>query len=265
MRQIILSLSFLSITLFIFSEAYGQSVSVGGRLYDKWWSQAGVDEPGEDQPLWANQSSNTRDGSTTWRCKECHGWDYKGAAGAYSSGSHSTGFPGVMGTLSESDLIAWLDGTNNNDHDFSAMGTDQFPHLARFLSEGLVDVTPLIDAETKAAIGGDRIHGQELYEGLCANTVCHGADGTAINFSGDPEDPEFLGTIASGNPWEFIHKTRVGHPASDPPMPATIDLGWIMADVVDVLDYAQTLPVGVPVPTPVEPLSWGGVKKEITE
>jgi thiosulfate dehydrogenase len=24
--------------------------------------------------LWASQSSNTRDGSTTWRCKECHGW-----------------------------------------------------------------------------------------------------------------------------------------------------------------------------------------------
>ena len=268
MRKITLLLSFLSITLLIYSQAYGQSLSVGGRLYDKWWSQAAVDEPGEDQPLWATQSSNTRSGSTTWRCKECHGWDYKGAAGAYGSGSHFTGFPGVFdagGGLSTEELIARLDGTTNSDHDFSAMGADQLPHLVRFLSEGLVDVAPFIDAETKAAIGGDQAHGQELYDGLCANAVCHSPDGTGINFSGDPADPDFVGTIATGNPWEFIHKVRVGHPASDPLMPATIDLGWSMADVVDVLDYAQTLPTGAPSSTPVEPVGWGEVKQKIAE
>jgi len=38
-------------------------------------------------PLWATQSSNTRSGKDTWRCKECHGWDYMGVDGAYGSGS----------------------------------------------------------------------------------------------------------------------------------------------------------------------------------
>ena len=31
----------------------------------------------------------------TWRCKECHGWDYRGAPGAYSIGSDFTGIMDV--------------------------------------------------------------------------------------------------------------------------------------------------------------------------
>ena len=100
------------------------SVSEGGLLYDKWWKAAGVDEPAGDQALWATQSTNERDGSTTWRCKECHGWDYLGADGAYSSGSHFTGFTGAYDSMamSDGDLLAILDGSANSDHDFSAMG-----------------------------------------------------------------------------------------------------------------------------------------------
>jgi hypothetical protein len=72
----------------------------GGRMYDRFWAEAGS-EPAIDHPLWATRpdpDSNPRTGSTTWRCKECHGWDYKGVDGAYGSGSHRTGFPGIFGT-----------------------------------------------------------------------------------------------------------------------------------------------------------------------
>ena len=102
------------------------SVSKGGRLYDNWWQEAGVDEPSGDQPLWTTQTTNTRSGGDTWRCKECHGWDYKGAEGAYGSGSHFTGFPGVLDAQSKSldDLVADLTGGVVADHDFSAMGED---------------------------------------------------------------------------------------------------------------------------------------------
>src|SRR3990170_8788091 len=71
------------------------SASRGGRLYDTWWKEADVAEPISDQPLWASQTTNTRSGPDTWRCKECHGWDYLGAAGAYGSGAHLTRFPRV--------------------------------------------------------------------------------------------------------------------------------------------------------------------------
>ncbi|HSR46689.1 MAG TPA: c-type cytochrome [Anaerolineales bacterium] len=215
------------------------SAPEGGRLYDRWWREAGVDQPPGDQPLWSSQSTNTRTGGDTWRCKECHGWDYQGADGAYGSGSHFTGFPGVFGSsgLSDAELLAWLDGSANADHDFSAMGTDSLANLATFLQEELVDVAPFIDAETKAAIGGDGQAGAQLYEGNC--TACHGADGLLINF-GDDAEPEYLGTIALDNPWEFIHKVRAGQPGTA--MPAAIDLGWTLQQVVDVLTFAQTLP-----------------------
>src|SRR3990172_16524 len=49
----------------------------GGQLYDEWWGVLGTEAPVEDQPLWVTQTTNTRSGGETWRCKECHGWDYR--------------------------------------------------------------------------------------------------------------------------------------------------------------------------------------------
>jgi thiosulfate dehydrogenase len=215
--------------------------SRGGLLYDKWWVAAGVDEPGSDQPLWATQDTNTREGSTTWRCKECHGWDYKGAGGAYGSGSHFTGFKGVYDAqdLSSGELEALLDGTSNPDHDFSMMGSEAILDLVSFLSNGLVDVSPYI-AEDKSAVGGDVSNGEKLYA-VCAG--CHGEDGRALNF-GDEDEPDYVSTIALGNPWEFIHKVRAGQPGTS--MSSAIELGWSLQDVIDILAYSQTLPTEAP-------------------
>jgi thiosulfate dehydrogenase len=80
-----------------------------------------------------------------------------------------------------------------------------------------------------------------LYTATCV--VCHGVDGRTLNF-GDDDDPEYVGTIAIDNPWEFIHKVRAGQPGT--PMPSAIDLGWILQEVVDVLTFAQTLPTEAP-------------------
>ncbi|MEE8170240.1 MAG: hypothetical protein V3T70_06810 [Phycisphaerae bacterium] len=70
----------------------------GGLPYDKYWAVTGGAEPTTDHPLWASRpdtTSNTRTGADTWRCKECHGWDYKGVSGGYASGSHRTGIAGI--------------------------------------------------------------------------------------------------------------------------------------------------------------------------
>jgi len=219
------------------------SVSRGGRLYDNWWTEAGLDEPTGDMPMWARQDSNTRTGADTWRCKECHGWDYRGAEGAYDSGSHFTGFPGVFDAQTKpfDELMALLTGDVDPEHDFSVVGESEFTDLVSFLQAGLIDLTPLVDAETKAAVGGDAGHGEELYASSCA--ACHGADGSALNF-GSEDEPEYVGTLAADNPWEFIHKVRVGQPGVA--MPAAVDSGWSSQDLVDLLSYAQTLPTEAP-------------------
>jgi thiosulfate dehydrogenase len=225
--------------------AQEDSISRGGRLYDKWWSETGAEQPIIDQALWAMQSSNTRSGSDTWRCKECHGWDYLGEDGAYSSGSHFTGFPGVYDAAQTStveELAAALKGATNPDHDFSSvLDDDAINDLAVFLKEGLFDARHYIDYSTKAPLSADEANGAQLFASTCA--ACHGADGTALNF-GDEDEPAYVGTIAVDNPQEFVHKVRSGQPGSDPAMPAAIDLGWSAQDTVDVLAYAQALPTG---------------------
>lgn len=69
----------------------------GGLLYDKWWEINGQAAPPGNHPFYP--SIGKQSGADTWRCKECHGWDYRGKGGAYSSptGSHYTGIKGVWG------------------------------------------------------------------------------------------------------------------------------------------------------------------------
>ncbi len=85
-------------SLFLVAQGQGSvdpwRIQRGGQLYDHWIKAKGVETPAGDHPLWALQTTNTRRGTDTWRCKECHGWDYLGKEGAYGSGSHPT--PGTL-------------------------------------------------------------------------------------------------------------------------------------------------------------------------
>ncbi|MFQ5805666.1 MAG: c-type cytochrome [Phycisphaerae bacterium] len=214
----------------------------GGLLYDKWWTVANVAEPTSDHPLWATRpdtESNTRTGSTTWRCKECHGWDYKGVDGAYATGSHRTGFSGIFGTTKTAqetfDLIKTA-------HGFGSAGlsdTDIWD-LAKFVKEGQIDTGTVIAANGNFI--GSETNGQTLYDnGVGSNTscaTCHGADGATINFK-TPPDEEFLGDLARENPWETLHKIRFGQPGTA--MPSAIEGGGSTQDAADIGTYAQTL------------------------
>jgi mono/diheme cytochrome c family protein/ribosomal protein L37AE/L43A len=218
-------------------------VVAGGLMYDKWWAVTGATAPTADHPLWDTQSSNTRTGSDSWRCKECHGWDYQGKDGAYSSGSHYTGFPGIYSAMSNNvqDVFDQLE--SGTDHDFgSVMADEEILDLAKFITEGLIDMGQYIDGVSKAA-NGDSAAGKALYENTSSSggqcIACHGALGTGINF-GSTDDPEYLGTLANGNPWETLHKIRYGHPGSS--MPSTVANGLTTQDAVDILTYSQTLP-----------------------
>lgn len=217
----------------------------GGLLYDNWMSALGVDAPEGDHPLWKTQTTNTRSGKDTWRCKECHGWDYLGKDGAYGKGSHFTGFVGVKQVAGKdpNEILAALKGATNPDHDFSAYMDDQaLADLALFLSGYQFDSASLVGPDKKA-IGGNLANGETIYTENCAD--CHGPQGTAINFA-DESGPEYFGTIAIDNPWEFLHKARFGQPGFDK-MPSLVDVGISDAEYLDLLAYAQTLPTSSPV------------------
>ncbi len=225
--------------------AYAQTLpkavgaSDGGRLYDAWWHVTGAEEPQTDQALWKTQTTNTRKGADTWRCKECHGWDYKGMDGAYGDGSHKTGFTGILksDTLSADDLTAWLTGKKNKDHDFSqALDAAQVKAMVTFIQKEMKDVSTFINADK--SVKGDPVKGKAKFTATCA--ACHGNDGKKINF-GDDKTPEYMGTLAADNPWEFFHKVLSGQPGE--PMPSGYGMGWTLEDVANLAAFAQTLPI----------------------
>ena len=205
----------------------------GGQLYDKWWAVIEADEPQSTHPAYPADGKKT--GSTTWRCKECHGWDYKGVDGAYSKGSHRTGIKGLRG-MAGVDPERIHDILTDETHGYTEemMPDSAMRKIALFISLGQIDMDRYIDRATKQA-HGDRQRGAQFFQTICAN--CHGFDGKRINFHSD-DDPEYVGTVAAGNPWEALHKIRFGQPG----------VGMVSLSVlsvqqqVDILSYAQTLP-----------------------
>jgi thiosulfate dehydrogenase len=210
------------------------AISRGGQLYDQWWAVVERDPPAETHP--AYPASGKQSGSATWRCKECHGWDYKGVDGAYGKGSHYTGLKGVRGAEGV-DPARIVEILKDKTHRFTEdmLATSAMEKLALFLSLGQIDMDRYIDRATKKA-RGDPLRGAQFFQTICAN--CHGYDGKEINF-GDANEPEYVGTVAADNPWEALHKIRFGQPGF--PMVA---LGVLeVQSQVDILSYSQTLPV----------------------
>ncbi|HAI70187.1 MAG TPA: hypothetical protein DCM38_12225 [Gammaproteobacteria bacterium] len=201
----------------------------GGLLYDKWWKINGASEPANTHPGYPEVGSQT--GSTTWRCKECHGWDYKGKDGVYESGSsHYTGIKGLYDVRNQpADMI----------YDAIArkgmlLSEQDIWDLTQFLKEGQVDMNKSIifsGAQKKAATG-DAEKGRLLYEGAGGCLKCHGEDGNKIsNVS--------VGTVVNDNPWEGLHKIRFGEPGTK--MPSAISKDLSLQEQIDILTYAQTL------------------------
>jgi thiosulfate dehydrogenase len=217
-------------------------ISRGGQLYDNWMkTNMDVKKPQGDHSLWKVQNTNKRTGYATYRCKECHGWDYKGKEGAYRKGSHYTGFQGVYGSsqsMSVTELKDVMKGVKNREHDFSRyLSEDDISDLSLFLKKGVIDLTTFINSNGLPA-GGDIKAGRDFYSRNCM-LECHGNDGTAINFK-SKDSPEFIGTVANKNPWELIHKVRVGQPGTR--MSSGIINKWSYDDLLNVLSYARTLP-----------------------
>jgi mono/diheme cytochrome c family protein/nitrate reductase cytochrome c-type subunit len=226
--------------------------SEGGQLYDEWWEALGYAEgPAEDHPIWSQQSDNTRTGADTWRCKECHGWDYKGMDGAYGTGSsHYTGFPGIVSasgkTAIEVFCTIYAGTADQPEHQFNKSTTNDMLtdiavlRLTRFITKGLANTDDYIDPATGDVTGMATPEGQTVYETTagCAASNCHTADGTL-----NAGDDAYLGLIANEDPWELLHKIRNGSPGAI--MPAYAENPQLtLEEIQDVIAYIKTLPDG---------------------
>ncbi len=210
------------------SEAY--HIARGGRLYDKWFKESeAAHRPDQANPAYPQQSHYHADRKHgDWRCKECHGWDYKGRDGIYRSGKHATGIVGINRVLGRSSgQIERI--LSDSTHDLKRwMPQQDIKDLALFVSKGQFDVAHYIDADG-VVVMGDATRGVGYYQTICAN--CHGLDGAAE----DTAPP--LGGLSRKNPWEVLHKILNGQPNAEMPALRALD----KQIPVDILAYLQTL------------------------
>ncbi len=220
-------------TSFIEENYASADVVNGGLLFDKWWKANGGTEPTTDFALYP--STSAKSGSTTWRCKECHGWDYVGDEGRYSSGSHYTGIKGIW-DLRNADMEVVFDAIKglDTDHDLSAVLSDNdIADLTKFVKEGLVDMSLYI---SNGIATGNATNGKGLYDANCSS--CHGLDGNTLDFKSS-DGIQGMGWLTNDNPQESFHKTRFGHPGSD--MPSMLEKGLSDSEQADILTYGQSL------------------------
>ncbi len=204
------------------------SIAHGGRLYDDWQVEAGARKQSLPHPAYPRTAYFANDAQLTWRCKECHGFDYLGNKGDYASGRHATGIKGVRGMAGvEPARIAAV--LRDATHQYGAVLKERdLQDLANFVSTGLIDMDAAIDRQNRRA-RGDAARGGAPYRTLCAG--CHGTNGQLI--SANP-----LGRVARTNPWWSLHTIVNGHP--DEKMPALRELGLPL--LVDILSHVQSLP-----------------------
>lgn len=226
------------------------AVSQGGRLYDKWWAELGLAEPQSTHPAYPPAAGKR--GGDTWRCKECHGWDYRGREGAYRKGSHFTGITGVRG-YAGGDAEAVLRRLVDETHGYQQVLPPQaLQLLATFVVQGQIGMERYIDEDSGEVKAADLRRGRALYNRSCAR--CHDEDGRYMNFNNSPSSPEYVGTLARSNPWETWHKIRNGHPGARMPMGPAMRgrwrhnesmppfRSWSVEDQLAVLAYTRTLP-----------------------
>jgi len=222
----------LSLTVFVAGTAIAETESTkarGGKLYDKWYAVIEAKAPETSHPLYPADKKYAAEPKSNWRCKECHGWDYLGADGAYKSGKHASGIKGINGAAGRDtkEIVAIL---KDDKHGYGdKLGDADLQDLALFVSEGQVDMDKYIDRASKSPRNGDAEKGAAYYNTMCAN--CHGMDG---------KQPKGMKSFAKqmGNPWEVMHKILNGQPDEDMPALRALDRQVI----VDIMSHMGTLP-----------------------
>jgi mono/diheme cytochrome c family protein len=203
------------------------SIANGGRLFDDWQVQTGRTQA-ISNPTYPKTSYYFNVPSETWRCKECHGWDYKGDKGQNAKGNHFTGIKGLreMAGADPQKIVGIL---RSSVHLFgNVMKYRDLLDLANFVSYGQIDMDKVIDPSTGKA-RGDAAQGAGHYRTMCIG--CHGSEGHFVA-------KRALGRIAKDEPWHAVHTIMNGHP--DDYMPALRELD--LKVISDILAYAQTLP-----------------------
>lgn len=179
----------------------------GGRLYGDWIRETGRTAPREVHPSWPGSTKVAA--ADTWRCRDCHGWDYQGKDGP---AARLSAVPGPALTGAEGASVEQIMAVLTNDtHRYSGVLSQRdLSDLATFVAQGQFPMDWAIDP-VKGTFHSAGTGYDDHYETLCAS--CHGSTGTAVRTMSP------LGRVVRENPWRALHNVLNGHAGeSMPPM-----------------------------------------------
>jgi len=254
----------------------------GGKYYDKFFASSGTQWSTPSDP--SVNIDDITDFGDFYRCKQCHGWDLLGRAGAYNGRAPNTTRPNVsfvnLKTYVQSatnqelfdkikkeggrpvDPALTADGTNGEGDghpDYGTIFTDeQIWDIVKFLKTEVIDIDILYDFTTQGSYpdgtisysnigkGGNADNGSTYYNDRgCGN--CHGADGTNLIMGG-----RTLGKFLRDKPYEVHHKTKFGQLGS--PMGPTATTDQEMKDLYLLLTDPVLFPTESPSVTDLDAL-----------
>jgi mono/diheme cytochrome c family protein len=212
----------------------------GGRLYDNWRSEKGLETFKPDSAKTpeldgaggpnGNGTLNDQEGKPIpntghdYRLKNLFGWDLRGAQGIYGAAfqnkSYVLGHNLLSDTRSAEELRSWLAQGGPGVPAFGAVLDDRdLDDLVAFLVKTRARelVTPelvfrLDEAAPKGftlLVGGDAARGKQYYAERCAG--CHGDDGREFAI----DDVESVGTLSRSSGYEIWFKLAHGQPGTE--------------------------------------------------
>jgi len=194
-------------------------VTRSGMLYDDWGREIKFQYPKTPHPAWP-KNRKVAPGTSSWRCVECHGWDYKGTEGI-------KGITGMAGADPRDVMNVLADETHRVD---KTLKHKDLWDLATFVTRGQIDMGEFIEPGSGKARGA-KTKDLVYFSALCA--TCHGEDGTEVRTM------PAMGRVAKDNPWKALHKILNGHPGETMP-------SWQVAltpqGIKDMMASLQSLP-----------------------
>lgn len=193
-------------------------------LRQGWFAENKAAKPADDHPTYPHKGGKYGK-DTSWRCKECHGWDYAGKDGAYAKGAHATGIVGIKGAAGK-DVKSIIDSLRGKTHGFTEAQLSPKDAEDLALLKGQIEMAKYIEGGKPK---GNGAKGEVYFNTLCAG--CHGTDGKKV-----PNSPS-LGSVAD-NQDQMLHKVMNGQPAEAMPSLRALD----PQIAVDIVVHLQTLP-----------------------
>lgn len=208
----------------------------GARIYDNFFIELDEADPGVDNPLIAigtpTDPAHTLTGMNSYRCSQCHGFDYEGGIYTFNNGATNNllELRDVRGRTEEDVFHLLMNGFHIFDgtavvnvHNYSTLLTEQaIVDVSDFVVNEIFDTHVYIRAPTSEGLG-DITEGMEIYNSQAvagevpAFTRVDGSNFNCVDCHGDTGNLVAgvdLYTLAWSNPFEWLHRVNFGSPRS---------------------------------------------------